>query len=159
MSRADLSSSACTVARAVAAVGDEWTLLILREMFLGTRRFDDFLRQTGMSSHLLSRRLKKLVALEIVRRSAYSERPLRHEYSLTGMGQDLWPIIVAMKQWGDRWLLDGVPPVQIVHKGCESVTQPQMTCSECGEPMRARDARARLTRDFSAVREGFADPA
>lgn len=159
MSRADLSSSACTVARAVAAVGDEWTLLILREMFLGSRRFDDFLRQTGMSSHLLSGRLKKLVALGIVRRSVYSQRPLRHEYSLTGMGQDLWPIIVAMKQWGDRWLLDGVPPVQIVHKGCESVTQPQMTCSECGEPMGARDARARLTRDFSAVREGSAGPA
>ena len=158
MSRADLSSSACTVARAVAAVGDEWTLLILREMFLGSRRFDDFLRQTGMSSHLLSGRLKKLVALGIVQRSVYSQRPLRHEYSLTGMGQDLWPIIVAMKQWGDRWLLDGVPPVQIVHKGCESVTQPQMTCSECGEPMGARDARARLTRDFSAVREGSAGP-
>ncbi|MDF1734757.1 MAG: helix-turn-helix domain-containing protein [Minwuia sp.] len=159
MSRADLSSSACTVARAVAAVGDEWTLLILREMFLGSRRFDDFLRQTGMSSHLLSQRLKKLVALGVVRRSVYSDRPLRHEYILTEMGKDLWPIIVAMKQWGDRWLLDGVPPVQIVHKSCECVTHPQMTCSECGEPMQARDARARLTRGFSAVRGGTADRA
>ncbi|MDF1731007.1 MAG: helix-turn-helix domain-containing protein [Minwuia sp.] len=152
MSRADLSSSACTVARAVAAVGDQWTLLILREMFLGTRRFDDFLRHTGMSSHLLSQRLKKLVALGVVRRSAYSERPVRHEYSLTEMGQDLWPIIIALKQWGDRWLHDGVAPVRIVHKGCECFTHPKMTCSECGEPMGARDARAHLSRGFRAVR-------
>jgi len=157
MSRSELSSSACTIARAVSAVGDEWTLMILREMFLGSRRFDDFLRQTGMSSHILSQRLKKLTAQGVVCRDAYSQRPLRHEYRLTEMGRDLWPVIVAMKQWGDRWLGDGVTPVQIVHKDCGHVTHPRMTCSECGEVMGAQDAEAHLSRSLDSARRVSAD--
>lgn len=145
MSRSDLSSQTCSIARAVTQVGDEWSIMILREMFLGNRRFDDFLRQTGMSSHLLSRRLKKLEAQGVIRREAYSERPLRHEYRLTAMGRELWPVIIALKQWGDRWLSDGEPSVRIVHKGCGRVTHPQMTCPDCGEPMQAHDARADLS--------------
>ena len=89
MGRAALSTQICTVARAAALVGDEWTIMILREMFLGTHRFDDFLRQTGMSSHLLSQRLKKLETAGVVRRAAYSQRPPRYEYRLTEMELDL----------------------------------------------------------------------
>ena len=83
MKRSDLQSQTCTIARAVAQVGDEWTLLIVREMFLCTRRFDDFLRLTGMSPHLLSLRLKKLGAQGLIRREPYSEHPPRHAYCLT----------------------------------------------------------------------------
>jgi DNA-binding HxlR family transcriptional regulator len=153
MARADLSNDTCTVSRAVAAVGDEWSLLILREMFLGSRRFDAFLRHTGMSSHLLSQRLKKLVAQGVVERHAYSRRPLRHEYRLTEKGESLWPVIVALKQWGDRWLVEGEPPVRIVHRQCGQVTTPEMTCSACGEPMTARQARAELTAGFTSARD------
>lgn len=152
MGRAALSSQTCTIARAAALVGDEWTIMILREMFLGTRRFDDFLRQTGMSTHLLSQRLKKLESSRIVSRTAYCQRPPRYEYRLTEMGRALWPIVISFKQWGDRWLHDGDPPVALVHKACSAVTEPQMTCSECGEPMDAHDAEARLSKAFAVER-------
>ncbi len=153
MSRADLSTQTCSIARAVAQVGDEWTIMILREMFMGTRRFDDFLRFTGMSSHLLSVRLKKLEAQGVIRREAYSERPLRHEYRLTRMGRELWPVVIALKQWGDRWLVAAEPPVEIVHKGCGHETRPQLTCSACGEAMQAHDATIRMTPSFEQERQ------
>ncbi len=127
--------------------------MILREMFLGTRRFDGFLRQTGMSSHLLSQRLKKLEGLGVIRREAYSDRPPRNEYRLTDMGRDLWPVIVALKQWGDHWLGDGDSPIKIVHKGCGHVTQPSMNCADCGQAMIAHDARAELSRRFERERQ------
>ena len=152
MSRTDLSSRSCSIARAVAQVGDEWTIMILREMFLGTRRFDDFLRQTGMSSHLLSQRLKKLEAQGVLRRERYSEHPPRHEYRLTVMGRDLWPVIIAFKQWGDRWLGEE-PSVQIVHKSCGHITQPQMTCPHCGDAMHAHDAEPHLSDNFEQERQ------
>ena len=153
MNRSDLPSQSCTVARAVAQVGDEWTLLIVREMFLGTRRFDEFLRLTGMSSHLLSQRLKKLEAQGSIRRERYSERPPRHEYRLTGKGRELWTVIIALKQWGDRWLGAQDTPVQIVHKICGQITKPQMTCPDCGEPIDAHDAEARLSQPFEIERQ------
>ena len=152
MGRAALSSQTCTIARAAALVGDEWTIMILREMFLGTRRFDGFLGQTGMSTHLLSQRLKKLEAAGIISRTAYSRRPPRYEYRLTEMGRALWPIVISFKQWGDRWLDGGETPVALVHKACGAVTEPRLTCSECGEPMDAQDAEARLSEAFAAER-------
>ncbi len=152
MSRTSLSSQSCSIARAVAQVGDPWTIMILREMFLGTRRFDSFLRLTGMSSHLLTQRLRKLEGLGAIRREAYCERPLRYEYRLTAMGRDLWPIIIAFKKWGDHWLGEGNPSVQLVHKGCGAITSPNLTCSDCGEPMEAHDASATPTKDFERER-------
>ena len=153
MSRSDLPSQTCTIARAVAQVGDEWTLLIMREMFLGTRRFDDFLHLTGMSSHLLSQRLKKLEAQDVIRRESYLARPPRYEYRLTEKGRDLWPVIVAMKQWGDRWLSGEDTPVQITHKTCGKVVRPKMTCPDCGEPMKAHEAEAQLSQSFELERQ------
>lgn len=153
MGRASLSLQTCTVARSVALVGNEWSILILRETFMGSRRFDDFLRQTGMSSHLLSQRLKALEADGILRREAYSERPPRYEYRLTEKGRDLWPVIVAIKQWGDRWLIDGDSPVAIEHKNCGQVTRVEMTCACCGEPMQARDAIPRLSISLEQERQ------
>ncbi len=152
MSRSDLARVECTIARAVEIVGDAWTLMILREMFLGSRRFDDLQRYTGASPHLLSTRLKRLEAEEIVARRGYSDRPPRYEYRLTERGRDLWPVVVALKAWGDRWL-DGPeePPVSLVHTTCGRTTRPRMVCSECGEPMHARTSRATLSQ--AMVRE------
>ena len=153
MSRSDLHSQTCTIARAVAQVGDEWTLLIVREMFLRTRRFDDFLRLTGMSSHLLLLRLKKLEAQGVIRREPYSERPPRHEYRLTEKGRDLWTVIIALKQWGDRWLSTEDTPVQIMHKVCGNVVRPHMICPDCGERMGAHDAEAKISEPFQMERQ------
>lgn len=155
MSRADLTSQSCSVARAVAQVADPWTIMILREMFLGTRRFDEFLRLTGVSSHLLSLRLKKLEEGGVIRREAYSQRPLRHDYRLTQMGHDLWPVIVAFKQWGDRWLVDGDPAVHIHHKSCSSSAALEVSCPECDEPLQARDVEARLASSFEQERQAL----
>ncbi len=153
MSRSDLSSHTCTIARAAAQVGDEWTLLIVREMFLGTRRFDDFLRLTGMSSHLLSQRLKKLEAQRVIRREPYSERPPRYEYRLTEKGRDLWTVIMALKNWGDLWLNTEETPVRIVHKSCGKIVRPHMTCPDCGDPMGAHDADVELREHFELERK------
>lgn len=153
MSRADLSRDPCTVARAVELVGEPWTLMVLRELFLGTRRFDDFQRLTGASPHLLSRRLRRLEAEGVVTRRAYSQRPLRHEYRLTEKGRDLWPVIVALKAWGDRWAEpQGEPPMQLRHKGCGARMIPRMVCPECGEPMEARDSAVEVSDDWARAR-------
>ena len=153
MSRADLAAKACTVARAVEIVGDEWTLMLLREMFLGGRRFDDLQRQTGASPHILSRRLKRLENSGVLRRDAYSTHPPRYEYRLTAKGRGLWPVVIALKVWGDEWLGDEPTPVEIVHKACGRTVGPHLTCPDCGKPMQAHDARTRLSPDFETERK------
>ncbi|WP_051362284.1 winged helix-turn-helix transcriptional regulator [Solimonas soli] len=96
----------CSVAAAVAFIGDRWSLLLLRELFQGVHRFDDFARYTGCSSAVLAVRLKKLLDAGIIRRQGYRDegaRP-RHEYRLTRKGVDLLPVVVGLMQWGDRHL-------------------------------------------------------
>lgn len=156
MSKSDLAAKTCTLARAVEIVGDGWTLMILREMFLGIRRFDDFQRQTGASPALISGRLRKMEEAGLIRREAYSAHPPRFEYRLTDMGKALWPAIIALKTWGDEWVdgpVDGrATPVEIIHKSCGNVIVPQMTCPDCGEAMAAHDAHARLSAPFFSER-------
>jgi DNA-binding HxlR family transcriptional regulator len=91
MSRSELAQQTCTVARTVEKFGDEWTLMILRKMFLGGRRFDDLQSQTGASPHMLSQRLKRMEAIGVIKRETYSERPPRHEYALTIKGATYGP--------------------------------------------------------------------
>lgn len=100
MGWSEVGGTVCPIARALAVVGDRWTMLILRELFLATRRFEEFQAQTGMSSHLLSSRLKRLEADGVVGRRRYSDRPARHEYRLTEKGLALYPILLGLKSWG-----------------------------------------------------------
>jgi DNA-binding HxlR family transcriptional regulator len=154
MSRSDLSRATCTVARTIEIVGDAWALMILREMFLGSRRFDALQRHTGASPLLLTRRLRRFEAEGIVERRPYAERPPRHEYRLTPKGRDLWPVIVALKGWGDRWLdRAGPPPFGLRHTGCGRRTLPILVCSACGDPIDAMTARADLSADMARERE------
>jgi DNA-binding HxlR family transcriptional regulator len=130
----DIDQQVCSVARALAVVGDRWTLLILRDAFLGTRRFEDFQRQLEISRHRLSDRLGKLVDAGIFSREPYCERPLRHEYRLTRKGLALYPVLMTLAQWGTQWCDDGNgAPVQYQHHLCGEMVQPVMSCSECGE--------------------------
>jgi DNA-binding HxlR family transcriptional regulator len=94
----------CPVARTLGVVGDRWTLLILRDCFLGAHRFDEFEASLGLSPHLLSTRLGKLVEHDILERRPYRERPTRHAYRLTEKGRDLYPVIASLLRWGDRWM-------------------------------------------------------
>ena len=136
----DLSDVACSVARATSVVGDRWTLLVLRDCFMGIRRFEDFERRLGIARPVLSQRLKKLVAEGVLERVRYEERPARYEYRLTAMGRDLYPVIRTLTAWGDKYLMEEQgPPVLTRHRGCGHVVTPVLTCPECGEPVTARD--------------------
>jgi len=152
MSRAELAENTCTAARAVALFADVWMMMILREMFLGSRRFDELQRLTGAPTATLSQRLKRLESVGVLRREAYSEHPPRHEYRLTDMGRDLWPVVISMKAWGDKWLSSDETHVEILHKECGASITPQLVCPDCHKPMAAHDAEPRLSRKFELER-------
>ena len=103
----DIDQQVCSVARALSVLGERWTLLIIRDAFRGTRRFDDFQRSLGVTRHRLSERLGKLVDEGVLTRVAYMERPTRHEYRLTRKGLALYPVLMTLSQWGDDWMDDG----------------------------------------------------
>lgn len=116
----ELSEQPCSLARVLAILGDRWTLLVLRDCFLGVRRFDDFERSLGVTRHVLADRLKRLVEAEILAKVPYQERPLREEYRLTEKGMELYPAILSLVNWGDRHLagVEGPPlehPVAVEH--------------------------------------------
>jgi DNA-binding HxlR family transcriptional regulator len=128
----------CSLARALELIGDWWSPLIIRDLFLGIARFDDLAEDLGISRNLLTRRLKALVADGIVERTAYQLRPPRYEYRLTEAGRDLWPAMLAVTEWGDRWAApEEGRPMLFVHKSCGHQFRPQVTCSECREVITA----------------------
>jgi DNA-binding HxlR family transcriptional regulator len=141
----------CSVARALSVIGDRWTMLILRDTFLGIRRFADFEERAPMSRHRLAARLKKLTAEGILARVKYQEHPPRFEYRLTEKGIDLYPVIVAMLRWGDRWMAGSEgPPIELVHRGCGRQVTPTLTCPACKQEVNARTMTARPGRAASA---------
>src|SRR6266480_7018419 len=96
----------CSIARTLDIVGEKWALLAIREVFLGDRRFDEMVRRTGAPRDTLAARLRSLVAAGILERRQYSEHPARHEYRLTEVGQELYPVILTLMRWGDKHLAD-----------------------------------------------------
>jgi DNA-binding HxlR family transcriptional regulator len=132
----------CSVAGTLAIVGERWTLLILREAFMGVRRFEQMQRNLGVARNILAARLQTLVGHGILERRRYQERPDRSEYRLTQKGLDLYPALVSIMEWGDRYLNDDCAPLVLVHKACGHEAHPHMACSHCGEPVGARDIRA-----------------
>ncbi len=128
-----------SVERALDQVGDRWTFLILRDAFFGVRRFDGFQESTGASPNILSGRLRKLVEFGILEKRAYQERPRRFEYRQTEKGRDLYPAVVLIMQWGDRWAGQGAkPPLQLIHNSCGKVSRPELVCDQCALPVDAR---------------------
>lgn len=115
----EIGDQPCSVARTLSVLGDRWTMLILRNAFMGVRRFDDFQRSLGLTRHVLSERLKRLVEHEILVKVPYVQRQERFEYQLTEKGLDLYPIILAMVQWADKWMDLGMgKPLEFTHKSC-----------------------------------------
>jgi DNA-binding HxlR family transcriptional regulator len=133
----------CSIARALELVGERWTLLILRDAFLGVRRFDDFQRGLGVARNILNTRLQRLVEAGLLDRRPYQERPQRFEYVLTEKGLDLWPALVALMHWGDRHLAgkDG-PPMLLRHRDCGGSVTGRATCARCGATLTAHDVDA-----------------
>ena len=132
----------CSVAQCLEVVGEWWSLLILRDVFLGVTRFDELQERLGISRNILNQRLGRLVEAGVLTKVRYSEHPPRYDYRLTEKGRDLWPVLTTMRQWGDRYAAPGGPPLQLVHDGCGEVSEAVMVCSVCGESLGARNVRA-----------------
>lgn len=140
MKWSQLEDERCSVARTVSVIGERWTLLVLRDCFLGVRRFDDFQQRLGIARPMLADRLRKLVEAGVLRKVPYQESPLRHEYRLTPKGLDLHPVIMAIVHWGDEHMGDGRGrPLLHRHTSCGHLFDPISTCSHCGEALRAKD--------------------
>lgn len=132
----------CSVAQCLEVVGEWWSMLIIRDAFMGVTRFDQFQERLGISRNILNQRLTSLVEAGVLVKVAYSDHPPRYDYRLTDEGRDLWPVLTAMREWGDKYRSPDGPPVEVVHKACGQVCTSVLTCSECGEPMGPRDVRA-----------------
>jgi DNA-binding HxlR family transcriptional regulator len=142
MQRTSFEQMNCSVAQCLEVVGEWWSLLIVRDAFLGVTRFDDFQARLGISRNILNQRLTSLVEHGILERVPYQDHPPRSEYILTTKGRDLWHVLTAMRQWGDTWAAPDGPPVELVHKTCGHVAEAVAVCSECGESMDSRSVRA-----------------
>jgi DNA-binding HxlR family transcriptional regulator len=142
MRRKTFARMNCSIARALELIGEWWTMLILREAFLGTRRFRDFQFNLGIARNILSARLKKLVARGILERVSGADGGRRLEYRLTDKGRDFFPVLMALMQWGDRWVAGSDrAPIKVVDlmSGGE-IAEIQVTTHD-GKPLRPGDVR------------------
>ncbi len=136
----ELGQETCSVARTLSVIGDRWTLMILRDAFLQVTRFDDFQKDLGISRHRLSERLKKLVEDGVLNKVEYQNNPPRFEYRLTKKGVGLYPVLMMMVKWGDEHLDQGKgAPMVYKHEACGHYFKPQLSCSECSEPIGANE--------------------
>jgi DNA-binding HxlR family transcriptional regulator len=117
-------------------LGDQWTLLVMREAFMGVRRFDRFQAELGIARNTLTERLDRLTGAGLLERVRYQDRPARYEYPLTDMGRDFFPVLAAIIRWGDQWLADPVGPPQLLrHLDCGETSTAVVNCSHCGGVM------------------------
>jgi DNA-binding HxlR family transcriptional regulator len=132
----------CSLARALEAVGDWWSPLIVRDLFVGIHRFDELVEDLGISRNLLTDRLGTLVERGVVRADRYSDHARRVEYTLTESGQELATILMTLTTWGDRWQMpvDG-PPIRFRHH--KHRCDPRIVCATCGEKIDANDVSFR----------------
>ena len=140
----DYTSQTCSVAAALEVVGERWSLLIVRDVLLGVRRFEALQKDLGIARNVLQARLTRLVEHGVLERRLYQERPRRYEYILTEKGLELWPTIVALLQWGDKHAPAAAgPPVVLEHQGCGGAIDEHRICARCGERLGPRDSLAK----------------
>lgn len=137
MDATELPGRPCSVASALHLVGERWSLLAIREIILGNRRFDAIVRNTGAPRDRLAARLKALQAAGVLERRQYQTRPARFEYVLTDSGRDLVPVVDALRTWGDRWARDDRPLV-FTH-ACGHELDVARVCRHCGQEVHGRD--------------------
>lgn len=141
----DYSGQNCSIARALELVGERWTMLVLRDVFLGVRRFEELQSDLGVARNVLATRLERLVGEGVLVRVPYQERPRRHEYRLTEKGLDLWPVVFELMRWGDRHSCPPAgPPVVVRHRDCGGIIGERRVCARCSEPVDVADVRAEL---------------
>ena len=140
MQRSSFSEMPCSVAKTLDIIGEWWTLLILRDVFYGVRRFEGLRTHLGISRKVLTNRLARLIDAEILKKVLYQKQPPRYEYRLTKKGLELLPILLTIMNWGDKWLSESnKTPVIFVHKDCGKEITPKLVCSHCGGDLNARN--------------------
>jgi DNA-binding HxlR family transcriptional regulator len=150
MKRTPLGTHPCSIARTLDVAGEWWSLLIVRDVAYGVRRFRAIQEDLGISANVLADRLETLASEEILERVAYQQRPERHEYRLTEKGAELIPVLLALMQWGDRWAWPhGHGPVGVTHDECGHRAHVEVRCPECERELAPRELRASLRPPFT----------
>lgn len=149
----DLGYLGCSVANSIEAIGDRWTILILRDAFMGVRRFEEFQKDLGIARNILSTRLDGLVEDGIFTTVPYQDNPPRHEYRLTDKGKDLIDVLLALLRWGDRWSPPSrKDPRRLVHLDCGDATHIVGTCAGCGGELTRSNVRLEPALEVVATR-------
>jgi len=139
----DYPGQHCSIAASLEVVGERWSLLIIRDILRGKRRFDQIQESLGIARNVLTKRLNSLIEADIVERRRYQTGPDRYEYFLTEKGLDLWPILMAYLGWGDKYCEPETgPPRLIVHKECGGEVDDRRICQKCGRQLEVRDAES-----------------
>jgi DNA-binding HxlR family transcriptional regulator len=137
MQRTNFGEMACSIARTLDVVGEPWSPLVLRDVYVGMNRFEQIQADLGISRKVLTERLNHLVEHGVLERRPYDNRP-RFEYHLTQKGTELFDVLMVMVGWGDKWLAGTAgPPVLYRHHACGEVSHVELHCSHCGSPMGA----------------------
>ncbi len=136
-------SETCSIQRTLDVIGDRWSLLILRDLFRGVRRFSLIQNDLGIAKNLLADRLAALVKADIVTKVPYQERPIRYEYCLTEKGRSLSPALMALMRWGDQWYSDNGAPTELVHEVCGTRLELQSWCTSCNAGVDPRSISSR----------------
>lgn len=145
----------CPIARAETVVGDRWTVLVLRELFMGSHRYDEIQAQTGGTPQMVASRLKNLEADGLVERRPYNERPPRYEYHLTAKGQDFYSVVLALRAWGETWCKSQEEGLAVVytHKTCGEPAGLGPLCGHCGELLRRDELISEQSEAYAAERK------
>lgn len=151
----DTPEGLCPVARAENVVGDRWTVLTLRELFMGSHRFEEIQAQTGATPQMVAARMKKLETDGLVERRLYNQRPPRHEYHLTQKGEAFFPVLLALRAWGENWCKSPNEgrAVSYTHLICGKPAGLGPTCESCGLPLRREELRSELNPAYQSERE------
>lgn len=156
MLRHDYEGQHCSIAASLEVIGERWSLLIIRDILLGRRRFGEMQDSLGIARNVLASRLRRLADAGLVELRPYQDKPPRNEYYLTEKGLDLWPVLVSLIHWGDKhYPRPGEPPIVLVHRDCGGAIDDRRICKRCGEPLSVRDAIALSGREARASAAAF----
>lgn len=131
----------CSLARALGTIGEWWSLLIIRDLFYGVDSFDQLCRDLGIARNILTNRLAKLLKKGVIEKRLREDGTRRHKYGLTPKGKELFPIIMTLVAWGDRWEAPDGPPVLLRHKKDGHNARPIVICGQCGEALTPSNIR------------------
>jgi len=151
-SKPDFGEMHCSIARSLDIIGESWSLLVLRDILQGLRRFDEIQKNLGIATNVLTSRLKRLTDEGLLEQRRYQEHPRRYEYIPTEKARDLGPVLVNLVQWGNKYLSGSKePPQAVVHNACGHVMSPRIICSHCGEPIGKQGASIVASAKVKAV--------